>query len=75
MAEMKTTSHAFASKSFLSRPWPIFPGTDVPSIFGAGGLNYCVRDGNRCDPTARRTEDPILSEPAGAGNRGARRPL
>jgi len=72
---MKTTSHAFASKSFLSRPWPIFPGTDVPSIFGAGGLNYCVRDGNRCDPTARRTEAPILSKLAGAGNRRPRQPL
>ena len=41
--------------------------TDVPSIFGAGGLNFCVRDGNRCDPAARRTEGSILARGAAAG--------
>ena len=29
---------------------PTFPGSFPPSIIGSEGLNYCVRDGNRCDP-------------------------
>ena len=28
---------------------PNFPGGRPPSIIGAKELNYCVRDGNRCD--------------------------
>ena len=28
---------------------PTFPGSFPPSIIGAKELNYCVRDGNRCD--------------------------
>src|SRR5207302_10588832 len=45
------------------------PGTDVPSIFGAGGLDYCVRDGNRYDPTAPRTENSILARGREASTR------
>ena len=29
---------------------PTFPGSFPPSIIGSEGLNYCVRDGNRCNP-------------------------
>ena len=28
---------------------PTFPGSFPPSIIGAKELNFCVRDGNRCD--------------------------
>ena len=50
----------------ISRRRPIFPGSCPPSIFGAGELNFRVRDGNgwflsasvtgiffNCDPTPR----------------------
>ena len=33
-------------KNELSRRRPIFPGSCPPSIFGAGELNFRVRDGN-----------------------------
>ena len=33
-----------------NRRRPTFPGSFPPSIIGSEGLNYCVRDGNRCDP-------------------------
>ena len=29
----------------------------IASIFGAEGLNFCVRDGNRCDPFASITRN------------------
>ena len=32
---------------YLNRQCPIFPGSFPPSIFGAGELNFCVRDGYR----------------------------
>ena len=35
---------------------PTLPGTLVPSTIGAGGLNFRVRNGNGCDPTAMATE-------------------
>ena len=31
---------------------PTLPGRCRPSTIGAEGLNFCVRDGNRCDPFA-----------------------
>ena len=34
---------------------PTFPGGSPPSIIGAKELNYCVRDGNRCDLLAIAT--------------------
>ena len=37
---------AFAIKN---RQRPTFPGSFPPSIIGAKELNFCVRDGNRCD--------------------------
>ena len=33
-----------------------FPGGRPPSIISAKELNYCVRDGNRCDLFAIATE-------------------
>ena len=33
-----------------------FPGGRPPSIISAKELNYCVRDGNRCDLLAIATE-------------------
>ena len=32
-----------------NRQRPTFPGSFPPSIIGAKELNYCVRDGNRCN--------------------------
>ena len=32
-----------------NRQRPTFPGSFPPSIISAKELNYCVRDGNRCD--------------------------
>ena len=37
------------------RQRPTLPGSYPPSTIGAGGLNYCVRNGNRCDPSAIAT--------------------
>ena len=47
---------------FVNRQRPIFPGSFPPSIFSAKGLNFCVRDGNRCDPFAIVTGLRILSQ-------------
>ena len=35
---------------------PTLPGSLLPSTIGAGGLNFRVRNGNGCDPTAMATE-------------------
>ena len=35
-----------------NRRRPTFPGSFPPSIIGAKELNYCVRDGNRCNLNA-----------------------
>jgi hypothetical protein len=35
---------------------PTFPHSFPCSIISAVGLNFCVRDGNRCDPYAIATE-------------------
>ena len=36
------------------------PTKRIRSTIGAGGLNFCVRDGNRCDPSAIITRISIL---------------
>ena len=36
------------------------PTKRIRSTIGAGGLNFCVRDGYRCDPSAIITRIPIL---------------
>ena len=43
---------------------PTFPGSFPPSIIGAKELNYCVRDGNRCDLLAIVTRSSELSPEA-----------
>ena len=45
---------AFSNK-FRRRP--TFPHSFPCSIIGAAGLNFCVRNGNRCDPCAIATEN------------------
>jgi hypothetical protein len=35
---------------------PTLPGSLPPSTIGAGGLNFRVRNGNGCDPSALATE-------------------
>ena len=61
----------------LSRRRPIFPGSCPPSIFGAGELNFRVRDGNGCGLSARVTRIFCVwmcfdSGPSRAGASGAR---
>ena len=41
--------------ALVIRQRPTLPGTHVPSTIGAGGLNFRVRNGNGCDPTAITT--------------------
>ena len=41
---------------FEIRRRPTLPGTLVPSTIGAGGLNFRVRNGYGCVPTAITTE-------------------
>ena len=40
----------------MFRRRPTLPQGLPSSTIGAGGLNYCVRNGNRCDPSAIATE-------------------
>jgi hypothetical protein len=44
----------------LSRQRPTLPGSCPPSTIGAGGLNFRVRDGNGCGPTAMVTGNLAL---------------
>ena len=36
------------------------PGRHHPSTISAGGLNFCVRYGNRCSPSAIVTESFLI---------------
>lgn len=49
------------SHKINERSWqrPTLPGPCGPSTIGAGGLNYCVRYGNRCGPSAIVTRNNI----------------
>ena len=38
----------------------MLPGRDQPSTFGAEGLNFCVRDGNRWNPFAIATGNGVV---------------
>ncbi len=40
---------------------PTFPGSFPPSIISANELNYCVRDGNRCDLIAIITRSSLVN--------------
>ena len=46
--------------SYGIRRRPILPGRVQPSTFGAEGLNFCVRYGNRWDPFAIATGNSSL---------------
>ena len=48
----KKKATAFAIASFGNRQRPTLPSRVQLSTLGAEGLNYCVRDGNRCFPFA-----------------------
>jgi hypothetical protein len=50
------------NKYFKIRSWqrPTLPGTHVPSTIGAGELNCCVRNGNRCGLSAIITRKPFI---------------
>ena len=51
---------SFRKAGFIGiRRRPILPGRFQPSTFGADGLNFCVRDGNRWDPIAIATGNRI----------------
>ena len=50
----KRTSFRISFNQFRRRP--TFPGGCPPSIISAKKLNYCVRNGNRCDLLAIATE-------------------
>ncbi len=57
----KTRATAMARVSqHLSRRRPTLPGGCPPSTIGAGGLNFRVRDGNGCGPTAMVTGNLAL---------------
>ncbi len=60
--------------SRIFRRRPTLPGRCQPSTIGAGGLNYCVRNGNRCGPSAFTTGKPkgFPIFPYGGGERWIR---
>ena len=51
----KRETYGFPLLSDLSVLAPTYSRTPKGTTIGAGGLNCCVRDGNRCDPTAKGT--------------------
>ncbi len=52
------TYYLIKKTAFKTKSWqrPTFTQTRVGAIIGAGGLNFCVRDGNKCTPTAKATK-------------------
>jgi hypothetical protein len=55
-AELSRNTSLYKNIYLNSRQRPTLPGMS-PSTIGAGGLNLCVRDGNRCFPSAMATEN------------------
>ena len=53
---MSIEKTALSDGFFIILAMAYFPEVKNPSIIGAGGLNFCVRDGNRCGPSARITK-------------------
>ncbi len=45
-----------------TRRWPTLPPRLQGSTIGAGGLNFRVRNGNGCDPSAKTTSFHVASE-------------
>jgi len=54
-----------ASRPFVPqfRRRPTLPRGRPRSTIGAGGLNFSVRNGKRCDPSAKATENPERCPP------------
>jgi hypothetical protein len=51
---------AKGARTFRQRP--TLPQGRPSSTIGAGGLNFCVRNGYRCDPSAIATETSLRSD-------------
>jgi hypothetical protein len=54
--ERRRTPIAGGPSHVRARRRPTLPGPLDPSTIGAGGLNFRVRNGNGCDPSAMATE-------------------
>ena len=48
----KSPTHLWIELFSVASRRPTLPGPCGPSTIGAGKLNFCVRDGNRCDLSA-----------------------
>ena len=46
---IENRQNAVKNKKRKNRRRPTLPGSFPPSTIGSAKLNYCVRDGNRCD--------------------------
>ena len=66
--------HMAALFSSEIRRRPTLPGSLPPSTIGAGGLNFRVRNGYGCDPSAIATEICCHSGGAVTGARSLRTP-
>ena len=47
----------------LSWHWPTLPTSCPVSTIGAGGLNFRIRNGNGCGPSANSTSINIVNNP------------
>ena len=54
-------STAELRRNISIRRGPTFPGRLQPGMLGTRELNFCVRDGNRCGPSALITGKSILN--------------
>ena len=54
--KVKTPNEETRQGFLMYRRRHMFPGGRPPSIFSAKKLNYCVRNGNRCDLLAITTD-------------------
>src|SRR6266571_3501324 len=60
--EKKRPAQRSCGPEKTSRQWPTLPHRHQCSTIGAGGLNYRVRNGNGCGPSARITGKTRYSE-------------
>ena len=52
-----------ATRLILPRHWPTLPTSCPVSTIGAGGLNFRIRNGNGCGPSANSTGINIDNNP------------
>ncbi len=74
---MNTKKAGDCSPAFYSRQRPTFPPSSPGSIIGAGGLNFRVRNGSGCFPSAMATGRPFSlgKHPAMKPLRSSPRPI